>query len=207
MSQKEARNAIRRGLNDSIRQGRTASRKAIRDRYNIPLNQLTGTGKDRLTKIDWAKVNNLQTGLNANVRKSVKLAKFNGTSGGGGTIKRTKSGTVLRRGGKNLSQPLTGKKKRLVTVKLLKGGTKKTIDQAFVVKTKSGHIGVFGRGKYDGTGAFKFADKGGRMQELGSTTLYKAMSSRKVEREIVNKMKEALPRRTKFWLQRQLKLV
>ncbi len=209
LSNGEVRRAVSRGLNDSIRQGRTVSRKGVGKRYNIPLNQITRSDRGKMLDIGWAKSNSLQARLYASVSESTVLSRFRGTSGGGVTLKRVKDKnkkyrTVMRRGGKNLSQPLTGKKKRLVAVKLLKGGVKKEIDQAFIAKTKSGHVGVFGRGRYTGRGAFNFSKKGGKMQELGAMTLFKAMSSRHVEKEIMDKARSAAPRRIKFWLQRYL---
>lgn len=200
--------AIRRGLNDSIRQGRTVSRKAARERYNIPLSRLT-SGRADFTRIKWARSNNLEAGLLANTSRSVNLADFQGSTGGGGRIVNTRAGRNLRRGRKNLGRPLTGRKAKPVKVRLLKGGTKKQIDGAFVAKMKSGHIGIFGRGWYRGTGSFIFAPKGqkGKFQELGAMTLYKALVNDKVEREIMAKMKSAMPRRTSFWIKRQLGLV
>ncbi len=169
----QADKAMARGLNDSIRQGRTVARKEVRARYNIPLSQLTRTGRASLISVSYAKVGNMEAMIYADVKRSVKLARFAGTSGGGVTLKRTKLGTQMRRGGKTLSQPLSGSKKRTVMVRVLKGGARKEIQGAFIAKTKSGHVGVFGRGKYDGSGAFKFAAKGGKMTELGAMTLFR----------------------------------
>lgn len=206
MAAGRARKAIARGLNDAVRQGRTEARRAVTKRYNIPLKELARTGRASLMRANWASQRDLESQILADVEKSVKLARFSNTSGGGGTLKRTQHGSFLRRGKKTLGKPLTGSKKSKVRVKLLKGGRKKVVEGAFIAKTKSGHIGVFGRGKYDGSGAFKFAKKGGKMTELGAMTLFKALSSKKVEDTIKNKASSALGRRTKYWLEKELGL-
>ena len=200
--------AMSRGLNDAIKQGRTVSKRAVRERYNIPLNRIAGTSRGKMIDIKRAKSTDLNSELLADVTKTVHLIKFAGVSGQGVTLKRTKQGSFLRRKGKTVSNPVTKGKRPSVKVKIMKGGARKTIKGAFMAKTKSGHVGVFGRGTYDGTGDFKWAGKGerGKVQELGAMTLYKAMSSTKVQRKIMSTTEAALGRRTKYWLERALGL-
>jgi hypothetical protein len=222
LSNKDAAKAVARGLNDSIKQGRTVAKRSITDRYNIAAREVTGTG-NKLIRISGARVGDLEARLFADAKRTVKISKFRGVVAQGLKLQRKQAKdangqkklvTFLKRGKTFVNRPTyANRTKEAVTVQIVKG-KRTTLPSAFVAKMKStGHVGIFGRSfnsyGYKG-GSFNFRDqrksgfKWGEadtpIAEMGVFTLHKAMANRFSERAIVSKMADALPNRVRFHL-------
>jgi hypothetical protein len=226
LSNRQAAKAVARGLNDTIKQGRTVARKAITDRYNIPTREIM---QSALVRISGARVGDLDARLFADAKRSIKLGKFRGTGGQGVTIQRKQDTTTGNKklvsflkvkGQKNTfrDKPFGGKGRGSnqppVFVQVVKGQGAKLVQHGFIAKLRSGHVGVFGRSfnsyGYKG-GRFNHRDKRQAkwgqpdtpIAEMGTFTLHKAIANRYSERAIVDKMEEALPRR----IEAQMRLI
>lgn len=212
MNSNDGAKAVARGLNDSIKQGRTIARKEVKSRYNVAPIELARLGRADLLPIKGATIGNLSAIMSASVRDSIRLSAFKGTTGGSVTLVRNKSGMQTRKGRKAI--PINaGKGRTLVTVELVKG-QRHTMKHAFVAKMKSGHIGVFGRAGGYRSSNFEFRTKRSTsfgsdtpIAELGSMTIHKTIANRSLESRVIAKMQIVAPERIKFWLMRSLKII
>lgn len=218
----QAATAISRGLNDSIKIGRTQAVREVRERYNIPLFELRRKGWMR---IDAARKNELEAKLFASIR-SMPLSSFKGVSGDMQSLKRSrlKGGgirTQVVRNREKFQNITRSKPRKKVQLSIIKN-KKITLEHAFLTRVSAGnrgsfHIGVFNRsynskgyaggefrrrsGKRLGT---KYPESDTPIAQLFSFTVHKAMSNRFTEKGVIRKMEEAVPRRTEFWLRRTL---
>lgn len=213
---------IARGLNDAVRQGRTESLRQVRKRYNLPLFEARKPG---MIRVHAARKGDLTADVTANVKRSIPLTAFRGTTGDMQTVRRKritrskKIDTKLKRGGKMFSNVTRSRPRKKVSVEVIKG-KRVTLDKAFLAKMPSGHVGVFARSfnarGYGASGLFKYRKKRIRtgkdepdtpIAQLSSFTLHKAMANKHVEPEVIKKMTSAVPRRVEFWLKRNLGVV
>lgn len=218
----QAATAISRGLNDSIKLGRTQATREIRDRYNLPLFEIR---RKNWMRLEAARRGDLEAKLFASLR-SVPLSSFKGVSGDLQSLKRTrqKGGgirtEVVRKKQKfqNIKRSRPRKKVALSIVK----NKKITLDHAFLTRVSAGgsgafHIGVFNRSynsKGYAGGSFRrrsgkrvnttFPEPDLSIAQLYSFTVHKAMSNRMTEKGVIRKMEDAVPRRTEYWLKRTL---
>lgn len=224
LSPKRAAYSISRGLNDSLRQGRTVALKAMTNRYNIPRFELTKSGMLRMSS---AKASNLSAAIFADVKRSVAISKFRGLKGDGLSISRkrdkadkTKVNTFIKRGRKFQNNVTRSKDRQKVSFEIVKG-KRQTLKSGFIAKMKSGHVGVFSRSTssrgYSG-GKFQYREGSGSrvnpsdendtpIAEHYSFTLHKAMANRYTREPVEKKMQDAVPRRVGYWLQRELNKV
>lgn len=214
MESKQAAYAISRGLNDSLKQGRSEAYRQVRGRYNLPLFEIT---RNKAVTLRAARAANLDARLYANVKRSIRLTRFRGVTGDFQRVKRrrVKGGgiqTKLIRGGKEFDSVTRQKKRKETKVKVLKSGQKRVIRGGFLGRTKSGHVSVFGRSvnsKGYKNGDFQWRNK--RVNKTGadlpiaaltSFTPHKALSNKNIEEKVISKMESAVPRRTKYWVER-----
>lgn len=222
MDSGQAATAISRGLNDSIRIGRTQATREIRDRYNLPLFEIK---RKNWMRLEAARRGNLEAKLFASIR-SMPLSSFKGVSGDLQSLKRSrqKGGgirtEVVRKKQKfqNITRSKPRKKVQLSIIK----NHKITLDHAFLTRVSAGdngkfHIGIFNR-SYNSKGYIggKFRRRSGKrmnttfpesdtpIAQLFSFTVHKAMSNRITEKGVIRKMEDAVPRRTEYWLRRTL---
>jgi hypothetical protein len=220
LSNRDAAKAVARGLNDAIKTGRTVAKRSITDRYNIAAREVVGTG-NKLIRIGGARVGDLDARLFADAKRSVKLGKFRGVQGQGFRLQRKqtadpnggkKLATFLKRGKSFVDRPTGQDRQKPVSVQIVKG-KRTTIHGAFIAKTRSGHVGIFGRsfnsygykgGKFNfrnkRQGGFQWGQPDNPIAEMGAFTLHKAMANRHNERAIVQRMAETLPHRVRFHL-------
>jgi hypothetical protein len=204
--------AIARGMNQALSSGRAESNRQIRKRYNIPLFRLRSQGS---TKSIPAKANNLRAELNAEARRSVKLASFKGLKGDGLTVRKTRNnGTTISKGRNKVAGISRPKPRQKVSIELIKG-KRTTLDHAFIAKVGN-HVGIFQRKKqgkaYAPSGAFnrrtKRINKTGTDSPIGSLysfTLFKAMANKHSKKPVEKAMQDRAAKQIPYWLKQTLK--
>jgi len=206
--------AVSKALNDTLRAGRTAGKRAVTDRYNIPAYRVTSS---RLMRSNFARSGSLHARLLTSAN-SVKVASFRGLRGDGITVRKTKSkGTKLKQGRTALDKIARPSERKPVQVKIKKGGGFVTIPDAFIARTGS-HVGVFQR-KRKGPknySAGRFRLRKGKRSRLNSSgpdapigslfsfTVFKAFTTPTAKRKILSRVEPLLPNRAEFWLKRAL---
>lgn len=220
----KASHAIARGLNDSIRIGRTEAIKQVTGRYNIKRFEIT---RNNSMKVDAARRGDLESKLFVSLR-SMPVSSFKGVTGDLQRIMRTRVKgssdvrTQVIRGKQKFQNIKRSKPRQKVSVTIVKG-QKVTFNHAFLAKVKAGesgfHIGVFNRA-YNSKGYVggKFKRRSGKrlkgnfpepdnpIAQLYSFSIHKSMSNRFTEKGVITKMQDAVPRRVTIHLQRELKI-
>jgi len=199
--------AVSRGINDSIKFGRTYAKKEVKRRYNIAPIELSRGGRNDLIPIRLAKRSDLSATVSASVKQNIKLSAFKGVSGAGVKLVRSKDGMSMRKGRKSVSSWQTGKGRDKVQIEIVKGN-KVTMDKAFIARMKNGHIGVFGRaGSYSG-GKFTFRKKRESSKsdtpiaELGSMSMNKAIDNGNITNNLNQAVSTNVESRVRYWLDR-----
>jgi hypothetical protein len=215
--------AIARGLNDSLKVGRTVAIKQMTNRYNIPRFELMGS-RSGLIRMTAANRSNLSAAIFADAKRSISISKFRGLKGDGLNItrKRDKSdrsrvNSFIKKGRKFQTGITRSKPRTAVSFEIVKG-QRKTLKAGFIARMKSGHIGVFSRSQSSkgyAAGAFQYREgKGSRINdpdendtpiaEHYSFTLHKAMANHATRQPIETAMQSRVPDRVKYQLEREL---
>lgn len=168
----EIRQATSRAVNHTIKKARTAASRESRTIYKIKASDLKAQ-----MKLKSSSPQTLTAALSAN-RRPLPVFKF-------------------RPSPRVVSSP---RPKRGVSVNVM--GRRKNIQQGFIARMKSGHIGVFAKGGYSGKGSFKFRKSRTKqfgndtpISEIQTTSTWSAITNEKVLAHLAVKMQTDYPDR------------
>lgn len=165
--------AISRALNESILVGRTESRKAVKDIYNIPQRYLGGINVLKSTSLS------LVAKLYASsvpVPMDAFAPKFQ---------QRGKSFTITRRGEQRSKVVKRVRSSNVgVSIEVIKG-SRQVIPYAFMIE--GGKPRVFARGQYKSGTAHGFTQRNKRINKVGNDTPVKPLLSVTVHAAVVNR--------------------
>lgn len=166
--------AVSRALNESILQGRTVGRSAVKEIYNIPQRYVGGINIRKATPIT------LTSKLYAStipIPMDAFSPRFKTAS---------KSFTITRRGEQRTKERSTKRKGQAagVSIEVIKG-KREVIPFAFMIE--GGRPRVFARGKYRTGSSYGFVQRNKRVNKSGSDIPVKPLLSVTVHAAVINK--------------------
>ena len=174
LSDKQFSKAISRSINESIMQGRTEARSAVKALYNIPQRYVSGININKSTSIS----------LTASLFASAKPIPMDAFSAKFQTAIKSLS---ISRSGKQKERIFKRAKKNVasgVSIEVFKG-KRETIPFAFMISGSKPR--VFARGEYKGGTSFGFVQRHKRLVRSGSDTPIKPLISVTVHAAVINK--------------------